>query len=68
MIDYNNIDFKNSPFLKLYREEQLKKIGKELKRQKRKENWEVAKVAFVFCGLMFSTYLDPEFWRFIFNN
>ena len=59
-------DFKNSPFLKVYIEEQRNKISKELKRQEKEKQWEIVKVVFAFCALMFSMYLDPEFWRFVF--
>jgi len=42
------------------------KIYKELKRQEKEKQWEIVKVVFAFCALMFSMYLDPEFWRFVF--
>jgi len=60
--------YKDSPFLKKFREEQLNKIDAQLKRQEKEIHWNVMKVVFGFCVLMYSMYLDPEFWRYIFSQ
>ena len=60
-------DYKNSPFLKTYMDEQRNKLDEQLKIMERGQNSEIIKIVFIFIGLMFSMYLDPELLRFIFQ-
>lgn len=67
-IKFKDIDLKNSPFLKKLREDNLNRLYNQLKQQDKERNKDVLLGVLAVIGLLVSMYLDPLFWRYIFNG